>query len=77
MRLDEIRDAEDGMFPRALAKSRYSVLLCNDLVARSSTDAGASLPPLQPMERPAEDALEDGGKGHRLESEQMSTCADF
>jgi len=29
---------------------------------QSSTDAGASLPPLQPMERPAEDALEDSGK---------------
>ena len=44
---------------------------------RSSTDAGASLPPLQPMETPAEDALEDGGKDHRLESGQMPTCADF
>jgi hypothetical protein len=44
---------------------------------RSSTDAGASLPPLQPMERPAEDVLEDGGKDHRLESGQMLTCADF
>ena len=43
----------------------------------SSTDAGASLPPLQPMERPADDTLEDSGKGHRLESAQMPTCADF
>jgi hypothetical protein len=44
---------------------------------RSSTGVGASLPPLQPMERPAEDALEDGGVGYRLESGQMLTCADF
>jgi len=44
---------------------------------QSSTAAGASLPPLQLMERPAQDALEDGGKGHRLETGQMPTCADF
>jgi len=43
----------------------------------SSTDAGASLPPLQPKERPAEDTVEDSGKGHRLESGEMPTCADF
>ena len=44
---------------------------------RSITDAGAFLPPLQPMERQADDAPEDAGKGHRLESGQMPTCADF
>jgi len=43
----------------------------------SSTDAGASPPPLQPMERSAQDTMEDSGKGHRLESGQMPTCADF
>jgi hypothetical protein len=42
----------------------------------SSTDAGASLPPLQPMERPADDALENIAKGHRRESGQMPTWAD-
>jgi hypothetical protein len=42
----------------------------------SSTDAGASLLPLQPMERPADDTLDDSGKGHRLEGGQMMTCAD-
>jgi hypothetical protein len=42
-----------------------------------STAAGASLLPLYPMDRPAEDTLEDSGKGHRLESWQMPTCADF
>jgi len=44
---------------------------------RSSADARASIPPLQPMERPAESALEGGGEGHRLASGQMPTCADF
>jgi hypothetical protein len=39
--------------------------------------AGARLPPLQPVERPAESALESGGKGDRLESRQMPTCADL
>jgi len=28
------------------------------------------------MESPADDTLEDSGKGHRLESGQMPTCAD-
>jgi hypothetical protein len=44
---------------------------------RSSTDTGAPLRPLHPMERPAESALEGGGKGHRMETVQMPTCADF
>jgi len=43
----------------------------------SNTDVGASLPPPQPIHRPAEDTLEDSGKGHRLVSGQMPTCADF
>jgi len=44
---------------------------------RSSTDMGASFPSVQPLERPAQDALADGGKGHRLEDGHMPTCADF
>jgi hypothetical protein len=44
---------------------------------RSSSDAEASLPPLQPIERPADDTVEEGGKGHRQESGQMPTCAEF
>jgi len=38
-----------------------------------SPDAGASLPPLQPMERPAEDALEKGGNSDGMKSGQMPT----
>ena len=40
-------------------------------------DGGAPLPPLQQMERPAEDTLEDSGTGNRLESGQMPTRADL
>ena len=42
----------------------------------SSRVAAASLPPLQPMERPADDTLTESGKGHRLDSGQMPTFAD-
>jgi len=41
----------------------------------SGPDAGAPLPPLQPVERPAESTLEGGGKGDGLESGQMPTRA--
>jgi hypothetical protein len=44
---------------------------------QNATDAGASLPPLQPVERPADSALEGGGKGHGMESGQMPACANL
>jgi len=40
-----------------------------------SPDPEASLLPLQPMGRPAEDALEGGGEINGLESGQMPTRA--
>jgi len=40
-------------------------------------DAGTPLPPLQPMERPAKDALERGGKSNGMESGQMPTRASL
>jgi hypothetical protein len=40
-------------------------------------DAGTSLPPLQPMERPAENALERGGESDGMESGQMPTRANL
>jgi hypothetical protein len=40
-------------------------------------DAGTPLPPLQPVERPAESTMEGGGKGDGLESGQMPTRADL
>ncbi|KAF8535376.1 hypothetical protein BDD12DRAFT_893114 [Trichophaea hybrida] len=42
-----------------------------------SPDAGAPLSPLQPVERPAERALESGGEGNRLESGQIPARAGF
>jgi len=44
---------------------------------QSATDAGASLPPLQPVEGLAESALEGGRKGHWMECGQMPACANF
>jgi len=41
----------------------------------SGPDAGAPLPPLQPVERPAESTLEGSWKGDGLESGQMPTHA--
>jgi len=40
-------------------------------------DAGIPLPPLQPVERPATDTMEGGGKSNGLESGQMQTRADL
>jgi hypothetical protein len=40
-------------------------------------DMGTSIPPLQPMERPAEDALERGGESDGMESGQMPTNASL
>jgi len=40
-------------------------------------DAGTPLPPLQPMERPAKNALERGGESNGMESGQMPTRASL
>jgi len=40
-------------------------------------DAGTPLPPLQPVERPATDTMEGGGKSDGLEGGQMQTRADL
>ena len=40
-------------------------------------DAGAPLPPLQPVEGPATGTMEGGGKSDELESGQMQTRADL
>jgi len=48
------------------------------VVGRDSvSDAGAPLPPLQTVERPAESALEGSGEGDRLGSRQIQTRADL
>jgi len=44
---------------------------------QNSTDTGASLPPQQPVETPADTLLEGGGKGHWMESRQMPACANL
>jgi len=47
------------------------LVVCRD----SGPDAGAPLPPLQPLESPAENTLESVGQGDGLESVQMPTRA--
>jgi hypothetical protein len=42
-----------------------------------ATDAGVSLPPHQPVERPADGALKGGGTGHGMDSGQMPARANF
>ena len=42
-----------------------------------SPDSGTPLPPLPPVESPAEITMEGGGKGDRLESGQMPTRTDL
>jgi len=44
---------------------------------QDSPDSGISLPPLQPMERPAEDDVESGGKSDGMETGQMPTRESF
>jgi len=71
----EERTCTDWSIPKAVCTPRGQHIL---VVQRaSSTDEGAALPPLQPMARPAEGALQDGEKGHRLECGQIPTFADF
>jgi len=43
----------------------------------SVPDAGAPLPPLQPVESPPERTMEGGEKGNGLESGQMPARADL
>jgi len=71
----EERTCADWTVPRAVwtPRGRYVLVVRR----RSSADARASIPPLQPVERPAKSALEGGGEGHRLESGQMPTRADL
>jgi len=47
------------------------LVVCSD----NGPGAGAPLPPLQPVERPAEFTLESGGIGDRPERWQMPTLA--
>jgi len=71
----EERACTNWNVPKAVRTPRGRRMLV--VQRRDTTDAGTSLPPQQPVERPAESALEGGGEGYRMESGQMLTCADF
>jgi len=71
----EERAYADWNVPKAVWTPRGRQMLV--VRKRNATDAGASLLPLQPVEGPAESALEGGRKGHWMESEQMPARANF
>jgi hypothetical protein len=55
-----------GVLSEVCTRRQVLVVRRNDCL-----DAGAPLSPLQPVEKPAERALESGGEGNRLENGQM------
>jgi len=69
----KVRACTHWNLPKTIRSPRGRQML---VVRRDSgPDAGAPLPPLQPVERPAESALESSGEGDGLESGQMLTRA--
>jgi len=69
------RHAPTGMYLKQFKHREDDKLLM--MQRRDTTDAGASLPQMQPVERPAESTLDGGGEGCRMKSGQMPTCGDF
>jgi len=71
----EVRACAHWSLPKAVRppRSRQMLVVWRDCVP----DVGAPLPPLQQMERPAEDTLEGSGTGNTLESGQMLARADL
>jgi len=71
----KVRACVHWILPKAVRPPRRQQML---VVWRDcGPDAGAPLPPLQQMERPAEDTLENSGTDNRLESGQMPARADL
>jgi len=71
----EVRACAHCGLPKAVRPPRRRQML---VVWRDcGPDAGAPLPPLQQMERPAENSLENSGTDNRLESGQMLARADL
>jgi len=69
----KVRACTHWSLPKTVRPPRRRQML---VVRRDSgPDARAPLPPLQPVERPAESTREGGGKGDGLESGQMPTRA--
>jgi hypothetical protein len=74
----EVRTCASGHVPKTVrTPRRRQMLVVRRRKQDSGLDAGTSLPPLQPMERPAENALERGGESDGMESGQMPTRASI
>jgi len=71
----EVRACAHWSLPQAARPPRLRQMLV--VWKDCGPDAGAPLPPLQQMERPAEDTLENSGTDNRLESGQMPARADL
>jgi hypothetical protein len=68
----EVRTRASGHVPKTVrTPRRRQMLMVRRRRQDGGPDAGASLPPLQPMERPAENALERGGERNWMESGQF------
>ena len=74
----EVWTCTSGHVPKTVrTPRRRQVLVVRRRKQDGGPDAVTSLPPLQPMERPAENAQEEGGEGKGMESRQMPTRASL
>jgi hypothetical protein len=73
----KVRACTHWSLPKTVQPPRGRQMLVVRLRRQDGPDTGASLPPLQPVERPATGPIVGGGKSDGLESGQMQTCADL
>jgi len=74
----KVRACTHWSLPKTVRPSRgRQMLVVRRRRQDGGPDAGTPLPPLQQVERPAENTMEGGGKGDGLESGQMPTRADL
>ena len=75
----KVRACTHGSLPKTVRppRGRQMLVVRRRRMQDCGPDAGIPLPPLQPVERPATDTMEGGGKSNGLESGQMQTRADL
>jgi len=73
----KVRACTHGSLPKTVRPPRGRQMLVVRRRRQGGPDAGTPLLPLQPVERPATDTMEGGGKSDRLESGQMQTRANL
>jgi len=73
----KVRASTHWSLPKTVRPPRGRQMVVARRRRQDGPDAGAPLPPLQPVERPATGTMEGGGKSDGLESGQMPTRADL